>query len=208
MPRFRLAALAALLPLLACAGPVTGAKSFRPRYQPSEEAPIALRSCAAPLALQVSDSRAQPAVVGRRFQEGRPSNEYPIQMEGDPVTYVQSALERAFARGGRPTGGVDAARFSVTLTQLNLEEKVFRNAEYDGQVTFEAALTLPGAKAPCWSGRIMGKGENYGSAGSPVNYEETLNRALDNAAARLFDQTDFNDALCGRCATQADAQAN
>jgi len=203
MPRLRLAVLPALL-LLACTGPRSGATVFRAEYSPTEEAPAALRSCAAPLTLDVSDVRKDRKVVGRRFAEGRPGDEFPIQMTGDSVSYVQQALERAFERAGRPVGGETAARFSVAVTQLNIEEKVFRNAEYDGQVMMEVSLTYPGASRPCWKDRIRGVGENYGRAASPVNYQETLNRALDAATKELFDRTDFNDALCGKCAAVAD----
>lgn len=44
-----------------------------------------------------------------------------------------------------------------------------------------------------------GSGTNYGRAGNPENYQETLNRALEKATAELLSEKSFQDALCGKC---------
>jgi hypothetical protein len=97
------------------------------------------------------------------------------------------------------------------VTQFLIEEKMFRNSEYYAQIALEGVLTLPGSSQPCWKGSLRGSGNNYGRAGNPENYLETLNRALDQAVASLLSSggqipgqvasatPGFADALCGRC---------
>ena len=62
--------------------------------------------------------------------------------------------------------------------------------------SFSSTASSP---APCWKGRISGSGTNYGKAGNPENYQETLNRALEKATAELLSEKSFQDALCGKC---------
>jgi hypothetical protein len=187
------------LSLVACSGP-RGASSFPPSYIQSDRMPPALPSCAAPLGLDVADARTDTTSVGRRFWEEHPNQDYPIRLDGKADAFIQQGLERALVRAGHPVQAGNAKNLTVKVTQLAVEEKVFRNSEYDGLVTLEVALGTPGSEQPCWTGRIRGVSENYGKAGSAVNYQETLSRALDHAASELFGNADFAKALCGKCA--------
>lgn len=186
------------LSLAACSGP-RAASSFPASYVQSDQFPPALPSCAAPIGLAVSDARTDTASVGRRFWEEHPNQDYPIRLEGSPESFIQQGLERALVRAGQPAQAGNAKNLTVKVTQLSVEEKVFRNSEYDGLVTLEVALGSPGSEQPCWTGRIRGVSENYGKAGSEQNYQETLSRALDHAASELFSKPDFGQALCGKC---------
>lgn len=189
-----------LLPLflVACSGP-RAASSFPPVYRQSDQIPPALPSCAASLGLEVSDARTDTSAVGRRWWEEHPNQDYPIRLEGKAEAFIQEALERALVRAGQPARTGDAKNLAVRVTQLSVEEKVFRNSEYDGQVTLEVSLAVPGSTQPCWTGRVRGVSENYGKAGSAENYQETLSRAVDHAAKELFGNPDFGKAVCGQC---------
>jgi hypothetical protein len=43
---------------------------------------------------------------------------------------------------------------------------------------------------------VEGFAENYGRAGKEVNYQETVNHALDRTVATMFSTMGFVDALC------------
>lgn len=201
------------LSLVACAGPRQGEVAFPATYSPSGStlAP-ALPTCSSAVQVNVADGRPDTSAVGRRFEEEKPTVEYPLRMIGDVATYVRSGIERAVQRSGKAGSGPTAATLTVKVTQFLLEEKMFRNSEYNAQITLEAVLNSPGSSQPCWKGFARGSGSNYGRAGSPENYVETLNRALDEAIANLFGSITskatgqassatpgFTDALCGRC---------
>ena len=194
-----------LLPLcaLACAGPLTGAMAFAPSYYPSGGAvPPPVPSCSGPVTVSVTDARENPNPAGRRFEENKPDVTYPIEMTGDAVAYVRDALEANLKRAGSPAGGPTASALAATLVKLNLQESTFHNAEFSGDVALDVLLsTAQGSPAPCWKGRISGAGTDYGKAGNPENYQETLNRAVEKAMADLLSQKAFQEALCGKCAS-------
>ena len=193
-----------LLPLgaLACAGPLTGGMAFAPSYYPSGGAvPPSVPACSGPIAVTVTDARENPNPAGRRFEENKPDVTYPIEMTGDAVAYVQSALDANLKRAGSPAGGPTASALAATLVKLNLQESTYHNAEFSGEVGLDLVLSTGSSPAPCWKGRISSTGTNYGKAGNPVNYQETLNRAVEKATADLLSQKSFQDALCGKCSS-------
>ena len=193
-----------LLPLatLACAGPLTGGMFFTPSYFPSGGAvPPSVPDCSGPIAVTVTDAREKPAEVGHRFEENKPDVAYPIQMTGDAAAYVRSALEANLKRAGSPADGQVTSTLAATLVQLNLEERTYHNAEFSGEVGLDLVLNTGSSPTPCWKGRVSSSGANYGKAGNPENYQETLNRALEKATAALLAQKPFQDALCGKCAS-------
>jgi len=183
------------LAAVACAGPSKGPVSFTANYAPSGNL-TALPSCAAASKVEVTDGRkSKSIVVGRRFEEDAPNVDYPIQMEGDIAPQLRTGLERIFKRASDDT----AKELDFTVRELFLEEKVFRNAEYDGRLALAAEVKAPGSSKTCWKGEVVGLGENYGKAGNPENYQETIGRALDAAVAELVKAPGFSDALCGAC---------
>ncbi|HVP62050.1 MAG TPA: hypothetical protein VMT11_15910 [Myxococcaceae bacterium] len=191
-----------LLPLaaLACAGPLTGATSFTPAYYLSGGAvPPSIPACSGPIAVTVTDVREKPQDVGRRFAEDKPTVSWPIEMTGSAPDYVRSALEANLKRAGSPGTGQGTSTLQARLTQLLLEERTYHNAEFSGSVGLDLALSAPGAATPCWRGQISATGTNYGKAGNPENYQETLNRAIERATADLLAHQSFQDALCGKC---------
>src|SRR5713101_1062375 len=94
MPRLCVAFLS--LVVFACAGPSKGEITFPAAYfRSGESAPPAVPSCAAPIQVVATDARPTPSVVGRRFEEERPTVEYPIKMQGDAGVYVRNGVEKA-----------------------------------------------------------------------------------------------------------------
>jgi hypothetical protein len=135
--------------------------------------------------------------IGERFEEDNPATRYPIAMRGDVARYVDDGLKAALRRAGGSADG-RAVLVRVEVASVQLVEKTFHNAEFKGSVTVD--VTVPAADGTaCWTGRIVGDGENYGRAGSEENYEETLARALDAAARNLLRERGFGEALCGQC---------
>ncbi len=198
MPRLCVAFLS--LVVVACAGPSKGEMTFPAAYfRSGESLPPAVPSCTGPIQVVVTDARPTSSVVGRRFEEEKPTVEYPIKMDGDAVAYVRNGVEKALqAPGGAPAGKA-SANLAITIAQIAVEEKTFFNAEFTGRISLDGVLTRPASSAPCWSGRLSGSGRNYGKAGKQINYQETLNRALDDATTQLLKTPGFADALCGKC---------
>jgi hypothetical protein len=200
MPRLCVAFLS--LVVFACAGPSKGEITFPAAYfRSGESLPPAVPSCTAPIQVVATDARPTPSVVGRRFEEEKPTVEYPIKMQGDAGAYVRNGVEKALQAAGGAPAGKAPANLAITITQIAVEEKTFYNAEFTGRMGLEVVLTRPTSSEPCWSGRVSGSGRNYGKAGNPTNYQETLNRALDDATAQLLRAPGFADALCGKCSS-------
>jgi len=197
------AALAAgTLVVAACGGPLTGAQTFDGTYRPGLfETPPQLPRCAVLPSLAVTAAAVHRQDVGERFEEDKPAVRYPIAMRGDVARYVDDALKASLRRAG-PTPEGRAVLVRVEVASVQLVEKTFHNAEYKGSVTLD--VTVPAADGTvCWTGRIVGDGENYGRAGSEENYEETLARTVDAAARTLLRDRGFGDALCGQCTAAA-----
>jgi hypothetical protein len=192
-----------LLPLaaLGCAASLNEGASFPPKYYASGPLPRTVPACAGPIAVTVADGRDNPSEAGRRFEEQKPATDYPIKMTGDNAAFVQSALEGILKRAGNPGPGPTATKLVVTLDDLYLEEKTYVNAEFSGGVTLEAVVSGANSSTPCWKGEITGQGNNYGKVGSTESYQQTVNRALENAVFNMFRQKKFREALCGKCAS-------
>ena len=185
--------------LLGCTGPLTGATAFHPAYYLSSNGiPAPLPACAHPLVVRAEDARANPTSAGIRYEENRPQVQYPISLQGDLRPAIQDGVEMGLRRaGGPPRGEGPPLTLSTRVTDLRIEERTFHNAEFTGILGVEVALFAPGAAAPCWKQRVTGRGENYGRAGNPINYEETVNRALENVTYQMLASADFQGAVCG-----------
>ena len=152
-------------------------------------------ACAAASLAAFEDTRSEPN-VGERFHEKTPNVKLPITMTGDPLLWMQTGfMEHArravlsYATEGRP-------EITFQLVSLWIDEQVYRNSEYDGQVVLDVAVTPAGGGTTCWSGRVSGFAENYGRAGKEVNYQETVNHALDKAMVKAFADAELTNALC------------
>jgi hypothetical protein len=189
------------LPLaaLGCAASLSAGTTFPPKYYPSGPLPRTVPACAGPIAVTTTDAREDPNEAGRRFAESKPASDYPIKMTGDATAYVQSALEAILKRAGNPGAGATKTTVAVALDELYLEEKTYVNAEFSAGVALEVVVSV--GNTPCWKGEITGQGTNYGGVGDTESYQQTLNRALENAVFNMFRQKKFREALCGKCAS-------
>jgi hypothetical protein len=77
-----------------------------------------------------------------------------------------------------------------------LDEKTSRNSSYDATLVLGVEVVNAGTKQVVWQARKSGHGGNYGEAGSAVNYQETVSRALEEALAALLHDQEFARALC------------
>jgi hypothetical protein len=195
--------VAVLLCAVACAGPLTGPTTFQLAYYPSAgAAPPAVPACSGPIAVTVTDARKGPTEAGRRFEENKPTIDYPIQMTGDPAAFVKAALEANLKRAGNPGPGPVTSTLAVALLSIRLEEKTYHNAEFSGAIGLDVTISSANSASPCWKGQLTGTGTNYGKAGNPENYQQTLNRALERATLELLAQGGVQDALCGKCTSR------
>jgi hypothetical protein len=198
MVKFRVPVLLPLA-LLGCVASLHDSATFTPKYYPSGPLPRTVPPCAGPIVVTVTDDRENPTEAGRRFEEEKPAADYPIKMTGDATAYFHSAFEAILKRAGNPGAGPTATTLAISLEEVYLEEKTYVNAEFSGGVALEVVVSV--GNAPCWKGEITGQGTNYGSVGSTESYQQTLNRALENAAFNMFRQKKFREALCGKCAS-------
>lgn len=187
------------LAVLGCTASLNEGTTFPPKYYPSGPEPRTVPACAGPITVTATDGRDNPGEAGRRFEEQKPASDYPIKMTGDAMAYVQSALEGILKRAGNPGSGATAATLALTVDELYLEEKTYVNAEFSAGVALEVVISVN--KKPCWAGEITGQGENYGKVGNTESYQQTLNRAFENAVFNMFRQKKFREALCGKCAS-------
>lgn len=153
-----------------------------------------VKSCAVAGPIAVKDQRAETA-VGERWNEETPNVKQAITMTGDLVAWVREGFSQVARQSALPTGTAGKPEVVVGLARIWVQETVYRNAEYDGRVVLDVSVNSP-AGASCWSGRVEGFAENYGRAGKEVNYQETVNHALDKAVGSLFGTLGFVDALC------------
>ena len=116
-----------------------------------------------------------------------------IRVMGDVAAWLRNAATTTLSDAGIQTGGSSGLTLRLTLEEVSIREDVFVNATFDGFVTVRAAL-LSGDQR-LWSASHRGSAENYGEAGSDVNYAETINHALDRALQNLFNRSAFFDAL-------------
>jgi hypothetical protein len=187
------------LAVLGCAASLNESATFPLKYYPSGPLPRTVPACAGAIAVTATDDRENPGEAGRRFEEKKPAADYAIKMTGDVPAYFRSAFEAILKRAGNPGTGPTATTLAVTLNEVYLEEKTYVNAEYSAGVALEVVVSV--GNTPCWKGEITGQGTNYGNIGNTESYQQTLNRALENAAFNMFRQKKFREALCGKCAS-------
>jgi hypothetical protein len=138
------------------------------------------------------DVPADLSKVGVRYlEQGR--ERWDVGMTGDAEAWLRAGAENALRLASieRDAAGRTIA---IELESITTDESVYRQAEYDGKVVLRARVTGGGAD---WSATKEGFAENYGRPGNSVNYEETVNHALDRALAALVNDSGFREALCG-----------
>ncbi len=182
------------LGLLGCAVERVDPMSVPLVYSPTPGAPAVsgALSCTVVGAIEVTDGRADK-LLGLRAIQNKPLNAQ-VSTSSDPTAWVRQGVDSYLSHNGLKVQG-NGPKLVLTLDQLQTSESVYHRASYEAHVAVTAELKSPGGKS-CWKGTVQGKGSNYGYAGSVENYQETLNRALDDASLQLVSPQAFRDALC------------
>lgn len=142
--------------------------------------------------IETFDGREDRTKVGVRYLEEQ-QRRHDVGMEGDVEDWLAQASEKVLREASIEQQDDSDHTVSITLERITTDEAVYRQAEYDGRVVVRVAVTGGGAD---WKGTEDGFAENYGRPGSAVNYQETVNHALDRALIAMVNEQSFRDALC------------
>ena len=150
-------------------------------------------ACAAFSGIQVADARLDKT-IGKRYVKTNPSISAPISASSDVAAWVKAGAADAAQRVGISQKSSGAVLW-ITVRQIVLSENVARRSGYEGRISITAELVRKG-DGVCWQDRVEGSSENYGYSGTPENYQETLNHALDRAMIRLLGDPGFQKNIC------------
>ena len=194
MSRNHLLMLSAFAALSACAVSRLEPLSIPLAYQanPKNAGLLGGVECRAISQVRVRDARIDKA-LGVRTHESKPLKAE-VTIAGDPTLWLHDGVQSFLAQnlvtfqGGGPT-------LLVSLDSLHTVESVWHRASYDARIMLTGDLQSAAGKT-CWKGSAEGTAGNYGYAGSVLNYQETLNGALDSASTHLAESQAFRTALC------------
>ena len=149
-------------------------------------------SCSAVSQVQVQDARTQKT-LGTRLHESKPLRA-DATAGSDPASWVGDGVQSVLRQNGFSTQG-GGPSLVVMLDSLHTVESIWHRSSYDARITLTGELRSTAGKV-CWKGSVEGQGGNYGYSGSIVDYQETLNAALDSATSNMVLAPGFKDALC------------
>jgi hypothetical protein len=187
--------LAILVPLAAAACAVSRVDSLTVplvyKANPKNVGLLGGLSCSA-VSLQAQDARTQKT-LGTRVHETKPLKAE-VTAGSDPASWVGDGVQSVLRQNGFSTQG-GGPNLVVTLDSLHTVESIWHRSSYDARITVTGELQSRAGKV-CWKGSVEGQGGNYGYSGSIVNYQETLNAALDSATSNMILAVGFREALC------------
>ncbi len=194
----RRVAFACLLLFTSCKVTHVSPITFPADYHAAETGAVieTARACATIRSLVVTDERPDKRTVGRRAIQDKPDRS-DILMDGDVRDWLRLGLQRALDRAGIATSSSARFELAVKLVTLSVEEVAYRNSTFDGKLILDLELRQPDGNPAVWSSRADGTSDNYGRPGNPVNYQETINEALDLAAIKVVNNEEFRRVLCG-----------
>lgn len=108
------------------------------------------------------------------------------------------AIQHAFGLAALPLNPQSKIELKIALVQLTIAELASRISRYDADLVLDVKLSNTETKQILWQARKSGHGHNGGEAGSAVNYQETVSRALEDALGNLLRDSGFAAGLCGR----------
>ncbi len=183
------------LSLSACAvssvEPLTIPLVYKPQI--SSEEVIAPVQCPSLAAVTVTDKRAE-MMLGTRIHESKPLRA-DVSLGSDPGPWVRQGVTQFLSSKG-VNFTPDAPTLSLQLDALRTSENIWHRSGYEAKVLLTADLSSPKSGKSCWHESLEGKAGNYGYSGSVLDYQETLNSALDAATLHLLNSANFNAALC------------
>ena len=183
------------LSFLTCATPAIVPVSFPLQYRTEaahSEFPAPM-TCGMVSRIVVDDGR-PTQILGARHPQDAPAHRAPVEAVGNVAAWAGVGAEAMLNQNGIRTRGAGPA-LHLLVNGISTDESTFYNAEYAGNIAIGAELVSPGGNS-CWKGTVEGYAQNYGYAGSPVNYMETLNHALDRSMIKMIADPAFRAAVC------------
>jgi hypothetical protein len=141
--------------------------------------------------VDVQDARTDK-VLGVRTHESKPLKA-DVSASTDPAAWVQDGVQTFLKQNGVNFTGT-GPKLLVSLDSLNTTESIWHRSSYAAGIALTGRLQSPTGRI-CWKATVQGHGGNYGYSGSVVNYQETLNEALDDAT-RSLSNAGMKDELC------------
>lgn len=188
---------AALGCLLGCGPSSVGPINFPAHYTEQGGSFDAAPACANLGTVMATDDRPNND-AGIRTLENDSSKTASIAMNGEVEPMLASAIQHAFALAALRINPQSKIQLKVALFQLSIAELASRISRYDADLILDVKLTDTDTKQVLWEARKSGHGHNGGEAGSAINYQETVSRALEDALNNLLRDSGFSSALCGR----------
>lgn len=182
-----------------CAQKSIAPTSFNPHYQTQLDGSevIAAKQCVSLSGVNVTNGL-KNNIVGQRTLESSGLPAQNINLNGSPVSWVKTGSDAILKMAGVTHRDPQGPRLHLTLEDVVIHENVHVNSGYDARVTLDAVLVNSRGKE-CWRDSESGTSKNYGDSGSAVNYQETINHALDRAIMAVAADKGFQEAACGVC---------
>lgn len=197
IPAHTVICLASLL--AACTQKTLSPTTFASQYQPQlDNADVVKpKNCATVAGLDVENGLPN-AVVGQRSLQSRAVPAQNISMTGNLAAWVRAGSAEMLRRATLDMHDAKGPRLQLRLDEMAVHENVYVNSGYDARVTLDAALVNARGQV-CWHQSVTGQSSNYGDSGAAVNYQETVNHALDRAVMSLVADRGFQEAACRSC---------
>jgi hypothetical protein len=172
--------------------------SFPAVYQPEGSGAdlASVPACAVFRNLSLSDERTDERAAGTRSLQEKPDRS-DIFIEGDVESWFEAGVKRALVETQFPQDPAGKLDLVMELESLRIAEIAYRNSTFDGKVVLEVGVREPGGESFAWSERFEGAAQNYGRPGKELNYQETVNHALDRAIANALNSEGLRARLCG-----------
>lgn len=162
------------------------------RVNPKDASVLGGTPCSALSQVQVTDARAEKN-LGTRVHESKPLKA-DVTAATDPAAWARDGVQTFLGQHGVIVQG-SGPKLLVSINAMNTVESIWHRSSYDAHISLTAQLQSPGGRI-CWKQATDGAADNYGYSGSILNYQETLNDALDAATLHLAQSQEFKDAMC------------
>lgn len=185
--------------LVGCAQKSIAPTSFSPHYQTQLDGSevVTAKRCVSLSSVDVKNGL-KNNIVGQRTLESSGLPAQNINLNGSPVSWVKTGSDAILKMAAVNHRDPQGPRLQLTLEDVVIHENVHVNSGYDARVTVDASLVNSRGKE-CWRDSESGTSKNYGDSGSAVNYQETINHALDRAIMAVAADKGFQEAACGAC---------
>ena len=169
---------------------------FPAQYEPQGGKFDAVPACASIRAVRTFDARADSG-AGKRVLEADPTQQGSISMDGDARAMLYQAAYHAFELAALPVNRQSKTELKLSLVSVRIVEKAGGALSgYDGDLVLDAAVMDAATHQAIWEARKSGHGHNAGAVGSEVNFQETVNRALEDALGALLRDGEFARVIC------------